>query len=187
MGRSRCWHKNQGLQLIKWMLWCWALKNVSINSSQQRDSVIFKPSLRTDSRAHGSATLGTNNKNSAGKGGFRKHNQGSTLMSKIAQVLGRNVGAEPEMVCRASLIDACRVKKEWPSGPTEMNRSCLTDFSSCHGFIQNTCVCVNKCVGLRCASTYLANVWGKTDEGTTVPLWFCAILRISPFLLPPSR
>lgn len=58
-----------------------SFKELSINSSQQRDSVIFKPSLRTDTRAHGSATLGTNNRNSGGKGVFRKHNRGSTLMS----------------------------------------------------------------------------------------------------------
>lgn len=32
-------------------------------------------------------------------------------MSKIAQVLGGKAGAEPEMVCHASLIDACSVKK----------------------------------------------------------------------------
>lgn len=143
MGRSCCWHKNQGLQLIKWMLWCWALKNVSINSSQQRDSVIFKPSLCAYSRAYNSATLGTNYRNSGGKGGFRKHNWGSTLMSKIAQALGGNVGAEPGMFCWFSLIDACGVKKEWPSGPAEMNRSCLTDFSGSHSFIQNVCVWVN--------------------------------------------
>lgn len=102
--------------------------------------MIFKPSLHTDSRAHCSATLGTNNKNSGGNGGFRKHNRGSTLMNKITQVLGGNVGSEPEMVSQASLIDACSVKKEQPPGPAEMNRNCLTDFSSSHGFIQKICV-----------------------------------------------
>lgn len=62
--------------------------------------MIFILSLRTDSRAQGLATLGTSNKSSGGKGGeFRKHNQGLTLRSKTAQVLGENIGAEPDRVC----------------------------------------------------------------------------------------
>lgn len=72
--------------------------------------MIFKPSLLTDSRAQSPAALGSDINNSD-KERFRKHNCGSTLLSKNAQVLDENIGTEPERVCQASLIDICRVKK----------------------------------------------------------------------------
>lgn len=165
MGRTRCWHKNQGLQLIKWILWCWALKNVSINSSQQRDPVIFLPSLRMDSRAQGLATLGSGG---GGKGGgFRKHNQGLTLRKKIAQVLVENVGAEP-VVCWASLIG---VKSDlldllrW-TGVFSPSLAIPTVFS-------RTCVSVNKFVGLHCASLTWPMFGGREMKEWLCLFGFC--------------
>lgn len=174
MGRTHCWHKNQGLQLIKWILWCWALKNVSIKSSQQRDSVIFIPSLCADSRAQGLATLGTTNRNGGSKGGgFRKHNQGLTLRNNIAQVLVEYVGAEP-VVCWASSIGVKSDLLDWLkwTGVVSLCPVIPTVFS-------RTCVSVNKFIGLHCASTYLANVWGKRDERMTV--WFLQYWEFLPF------
>lgn len=81
------------------------------------------------------------------------------------------------MLCQASLVDACSVKKELLSGPR--NWSCVANLSSSQGFLSRIHVCVSKYASLHCASTCLASVWGKRAAGMTVPLCFYAILRIS--------